>query len=184
MTASRRAARAFSLMELTVATVVLTVALMGVLAAVGGAAQSRQVSRETEAATRALQDTTERYRGLAAGGLSGAIATAEAESSPQQFPAAALGPTGPYAGLPSDSTFQVEILSEAEATAEFGLGEALDLDGDGTSDEDVADSEPGSYRVLPLRVTVRWAQGGGDERQVETVTLLYPRVASSSRSGQ
>lgn len=176
MTASRRAARAFSLMELTVATVVLTVAMLGVLAAVAGADQARQTSRETEAATRALQDTTERYRGLGALGFTAALEAAEDDSSWQALPADQLAPTGPYAGLPSGTERRVEVLDEAEVSKQLGLDAApLDLDGDGVAGEDASGSEPGTYRVLPLRVTVRWPQRGGKQRQVGTITLLYPR---------
>ncbi len=175
MSGRGRGRRTFSLIELVVATAVLTVALLGVLAAVAAAGRARQVTGETEAATRALQDLSEALRAL---GPAAAVDAAQAAPGWRPLDPADVAPGGPFAGLPTTTERRVEVLDEAAATAALGLAAApLDLDRDGTPGEEGADSAVADYRIAPLRLSVRWPQPGGGARQLDTLTVLYPREA-------
>ena len=169
------APRAFSMLEVLFSVAILSVAIFGVLAAVGANAQLRETTRASEAAAQFLRDHVDHYRST---GFDGVVPLAQSEDSWTNVPAASLRADGVYAGLPPGAQYRVELLSEAEASATFGhAATPLDLDHDGTAGEDASESTPADYRIIPLRVTVRWSKGarGGTSTLVSS-TFIYPTI--------
>jgi len=169
------ATRAFSMLEVMFAVAILTVAIFGVLAAVGANAQLRETTRASDAAAKFLRDRMELYRSTE---IDDVVALAQSETSWTGVPAANTRADGAYAGLPPTAQYRVVLLSEAEASAAFGHASTpLDLDHDETPGEDGTESDPAAYRIVPLRFAIRWPKGAsGGWSTLETSTFIYPTV--------
>lgn len=166
---ARRARAAFSLLEVVIAIVVLLVAALGVSKAILASGRAEQMTRESDLATQAARRVLESIQ---------AEAFAEAfrryNSDPNDDPGGA--------GTAPGAAFNVAGLTAAEGDADGicgevvfpsiagapgalredavdgGLGMPHDLNGDGVID---AADHAGDYKLLPVRVRVRWRSAIG-----------------------
>lgn len=157
-----------SLVEISIAMIILAGALLALLSAIVSSDRLRQSTREQVLATNAARRVIERLR-------SEDFATIYATYRPGQaaatFPVEGLNPDGatpigsitfPTAGAPAQ-------LCETVVDAAWGMSPAgRDLNGDGdATDVDVS----ATYELLPVRVTIRWRSLSGPT-QIVVDTLI------------
>ena len=184
--ARRLAGGGFSLIEVMIAVMVLSVALFGTLASLGLGSQVRETSKETEIATSVIQEQIESHRGA----LFGNVVTAIYADS--DFSDEIADPL--FANQVVSAT--IEILDEAEASTAFPMdvdkdgdidaADVYDLDRDGTpgevqafipGDTGAARTEHQGYRIVPLRFTMSWRNTrGGAIRTLQMDTFIYPQT--------
>jgi len=172
---SRRSKRSgFSLVEVMIASCVLTI---GLLALSSTSVVIHSLDRADEArrlASMSMQDTVERVKAFSAGsiddpaGWSNVVTTALRAGG-------AIGATfnvqglDPWAGNPTVGTIQV-VTDESALDADFGitLGLPRDLNGDGDSaDGDVSNEAA----LLPIIVRTRWNSSAGQRESVQAFYL-------------
>jgi type II secretory pathway pseudopilin PulG len=176
----RPAARAgFSIVELMIAVVMLTVAVCGLSSSILSSLVLNRVNRESTLAQQAARDLLEQLQGeefaltFAAynatpgdyGGLGVergagfAVPGLDARSGdPDGLPGRVIFPTIDVGG--------VEQLREDAFDPELGL--PRDLDGDGLVD---SGDKAGDYELLPVRVAVEWRGARGDRQYVLSTVL-------------
>lgn len=177
---SRRAA--FSLVELTIAVVVLTVAVSGFSSSVLSSMVLNRMNRETDVARQAARRALEDLQGeefnqvfAAFNATVGDYAGAGAEAT-SGFAVEGLDlVSGDADGLPGRiefPTLDVMGVSELrEDVVDAGLGMPRDLDG--LNGIDAAD-HAGDYQLLPVRVVIEW-DGVRGARRLALETVLWAR---------
>ncbi len=167
----------FSLIEMSVAAVVLTVAVCGLSGSMVSTLALDRVNHETALAEAAVRGTMERI-----GGTTFAEAFARFNADPNDDAGGAgtapgatfavTGLTGDAGALPGSITFPVGTPGELrEDVDDARLGMPRDLNGDGVID---AADHSGNYRVLPVRVSVTW-RGVRGLRTMTVETMLCSR---------
>lgn len=177
-----RARRGFSLVELMIAVVVLTVAVAGFSSSVLSSLVLNRMNRETDVAQQAARRMLEEIQGeefeqifAAYNANAGDYAGAGAESAPG-FAVAGLDLLlGDADGLVGRIEFPVVDVAGVQELREdvidAGLGMPRDLDGqNGIDAADHADD----YQLLPVRVIVEW-NGVRGARRIALETLLWAR---------
>jgi type II secretory pathway pseudopilin PulG len=187
--ATRR--RGFTIIEVFIACVILAMAIVGTLMALGVGGSLRQTSRETMTVSQMLTERAERFRGI---GFSTVPTTLSATVTTVAGYAVASGGTegdftfseGPLSG----ARVQTVILDEASMATAFAdrdgdgtAGESpddqFDLDNDGTAGETGLTSAGGGsdvsdYQVMPITVTVTWRTASNGAQQTRSTTaVLY-----------
>lgn len=169
----RRLLAGFSLVEVMIASSVLTI---GLLALSSTSVVIHSLDRADEArrlATLAMQDTVERIKSFSAGSVDDPAGWAPVVAQALRA-GGSIGPTfvvqglDPWDGNPTVGTIQV-ITDESRSDTDLGitLGMPRDLNGDGdTGDADVTSDAA----LLPIIVRTRWLTGGG---QRESVAAFY-----------
>lgn len=180
--AAPRRTRGFSLLELLIAVVVLTVAVSGFSGSVLSSLVLNRMNRETDVAQQAARRMLEEIQGeefdqifAAFNATVGDYAGAGAESA-AGFAVAGLDPlTGDADGLVGRIEFPVvEVLGVQELrenVVDAGWGMPRDLDG--LNGVDAADHS-GDYELLPVRVVVEW-NGVRGPRRMALEMLLWAR---------
>ena len=171
------------MVELAVSIFVLTLAILGTLAAIASSANLRQTSRETEVITQLLQHKLEEYRAL--GNRQAAIARAIADGTPATFSLVmdldgngvieSPNSSGQDEAIvqPSDllprATGRVFVLDEAEASAAFVTSNAAalpyDLDGDAAAGEVGLNADAG--------IPAGWTAGACDIDDYSIIPLRF-----------
>jgi prepilin-type N-terminal cleavage/methylation domain-containing protein len=167
----------FSLIEMSVAAVVLTVAVCGLSGSIVSSVALNRVNHETALAEAAVRGTMERITGSTF-----AETFARFNADPADDPGGAgtapgatfavTGLRGDGGALPGRITFPVgapDVLRED--VDDVALGMPRDLNGDGVVD---AADHSGNYCLLPVRVTVTW-RGVSGLRSLTVETLLCDR---------
>lgn len=170
------------MVELTIAVVVLTVAVSGFSSSVLSAMVLNRMNRETDVAQQAARRMLEELQGeeydqvfAAYNATVGDYAGAGAESAPG-FAVAGLDPQdGDLDGLAGRIEFPtIDVLGVVELredVVDAGLGMPRDLDGQNGVD---AADHAGDYQLLPVRVVVEW-DGVRGERRLALETVLWAR---------
>ena len=183
-----RSKDAFSLIEVMVAIMVLSVALFGTMSALGLGSQLRETSHETELATRAIQDQIELYRGMASPlNVVDNIRSGVAPTGGADFNNTVRIPQLTFQNSVVAAT--VAVLNEAQASAAFpsdvdkdgdiDAADQYDLDRDGTPGEVVSTLvEQQGYQIVALRLILSWRTVNGDTRTMTVETMIYPKTAS------
>jgi hypothetical protein len=170
----------FSVVEMAIAAVVLTVAVCGLSGSVVSAVALNRVNHETALAEAAVRGAMEQVTGAPF-----AEAFARFNTDPTDDPAgpgtapggtfAVAGLRGDGAALPGRIVFPTvdagggpELRENVEDAA---LGMPRDLNGDGNID---ALDHAGNYRLLPVRVSVTW-RGVSGLRNLTIESLLCAR---------
>lgn len=172
----------FSLLELTIAISVLTLALVGATGSILAGNRLQRVNRETAIAEDAVRQVLESMRGSA---LATTFARFNATVADNPVGVVSPGATFDVEGLrappenvgASVGTIVFPVILEGgvwelrEDFVDEALGMPADLDGvDGIDNEDHADD----YRVLPVRVQVQWS-GVQGTRTLTVETVLWNR---------
>ena len=167
----------FSLIEMSVAAVVLTVAVCGLSGSMVSSVALDRVNHETALAEAAVRGTMEKI-----GGTTFSEAFARFNADPADDPDGAgtapgatfavKGLRGAAGALPGRITFPVGAPDQLrEDVVDAALGMPRDLNGDGVVD---AADHSGNYRLLPVRVSVTW-RGVSGVRTLTVETLLCTR---------
>lgn len=166
----RRLRRGVTIVELVVALGVLAVALTALLGVLFSSGALQETTRERAAAYNFIRKLLEEMR-----------------STPQfnqiyslYKPGGANYPTAQYLrehlGLnPPSSGSQLTIqfpekngtLNESVTDTDLGMPKDLDWSGD-VEDKDVS----GTYKILPVKIIVRWASKGGADSQIQICTYI------------
>jgi prepilin-type N-terminal cleavage/methylation domain-containing protein len=184
LVASRRSRRdsGFSLVELMIAVVVLTMAVAGFSSSVLSSLVLNRMNRETDVAQQAARRMLEEMQGeefeqifAAYNADGGDYAGAGAENGPgfavdglDLLPGDADGMVGRIEFPVVDAAGTQEL---REDVVDAGLGMPRDLDG--LNGIDAAD-HAGDYQLLPVRVLVEW-NGVRGARRIALETLLWAR---------
>jgi prepilin-type N-terminal cleavage/methylation domain-containing protein len=175
--ARRGAARAqgFTLLELMISSTVFLLVAGAVVTALVVSSALNMTNRETALASRAAQSIVEELKATAFAEIfvrynATAADDPAAGSSPgADFAAAGLSPQdGDADGFVGEIEFPGNGTELREDAADVELGMPRDLDGDSGVD---ANDHAGDYRILPVRVVLRWG-GQNGERTFELVTVL------------
>ena len=174
----------FSLLELTVAVVLLVLAIGGLSGVLVAAVKLNQANRETTLALAAARQTLEN---LQAEEFADAFARfntdpADDPGGPGTAPGAAFAVLGltPQAGDPDGLVGELEFpvvpaagtdVELREDVVDAALGMPHDLDGDGDIE---AGDRSNDYTLLPVRVRIRWTGVTGD-RDLAVETFLGDR---------
>jgi prepilin-type N-terminal cleavage/methylation domain-containing protein len=173
---------AFSLVELMIAVVVLTVAVSGFSSSVLSSMVLNRMNRETDvaqqAARRALEELQSEEFGqvfAAFNATVGDYAGSGAEAAPG-FAVAGLdlidGDADGLAGrIEFPSIDVLGVLELREDVVDAGLGMPRDLDGQNGID---AADHAGDYQLLPVRVVIEW-DGVRGARRLALETVLWAR---------
>jgi prepilin-type N-terminal cleavage/methylation domain-containing protein len=167
----------FSLIELSVAVVVMTVAVCGLSGSMVSSVALDRVNHETALAEAAVRGTMERITGTPFAETFAQFNADPADDSGGAGTApgatfAVKGLHGNGGALPGTITFPIGGPSELrEDTVDAALGMPRDLNGDGAVD--TADHS-GNYRLLPVRVSVTW-RGVSGLRTLTVESLLCAR---------
>ena len=170
----------FSLVEMAIAAVVITVAVCGLSGSVVSSVALNRVNHETALAEAAVRGVMEQVSGA-----NFAQAFARFNTDPADDPDGAgtapgatfavVGLTGDAGALPGSVTFPVVAGAGGpqlrEDFADAALGMPRDLNADGVVD---AMDHSGDYRLLPVRVNVTW-RGVSGLRTLMVETLLCAR---------
>jgi hypothetical protein len=176
-----RRSAGFSLLEVSLAIVTLTVTLVGVTGSIVAGDELQHVNRESALAEDAARRTVETLRGLP---FETVFARYNASSADDPGGMASPGENFDVPGLDADPDdadgfvglveFPVVPLAPDELRedlAGFGFGLPADLSGDGNID---ANDHAGDYVLLPVRVTVAWS-GKSGVRNLAVETILCAR---------
>lgn len=170
----------FSVVEMSIAAVVLTVAVCGLSGSVVSAVALNRVNRETALAEAAVRGTMEQITGAPF-----ARAFAMFDADPADDPAGAgtapgatfavRGLNGVGGALPGRIDFPTVTVAGTpdlrEDVVDARWSMPRDLDGDGNVD---AADHSGNYRLLPVRVSVTWS-GMSGVRTMTVESLLCAR---------
>ncbi len=173
--------RGFTLVEVSFAIAVIVVAVSGLLGTLVGSSALGRVARETSLAQQAARQQLELLQGAPFPEIFAAFnASADDDAG---ISVAAPGANFAVPGLslvPGDAAcgaVEFPVVDNAGALqlredfVDDALGMPRDLDGDGAVD---ALDHSGDYRLLPVRVRVRW-QGVSGVRVLELESLLCAR---------
>lgn len=179
---SRR--RGFTIAEVAVASAVLTIAAGGLLSSLVASMALNRVNNETGLAQAFARRAIERLQGVPFGSAfasfnkdplddPGGPGTAPGAN----FEAFGLEPLASDAdGMPGEINFPVAIVGGAEQlredTVDAALGMPRDLNSDGLPPD--ALDHALDYKILPVRVRVRW-RGASGERSITVETVLTSR---------
>jgi type II secretory pathway pseudopilin PulG len=157
----------FTLLEVTIVGVILTIAIVGVMAVFTSITQQTESALETDVAVEALRSKVEEMRSTT---FTAVFASYTSGGTP--------GSTFAVAGLPAAVTGTAQgaitFLGEADAAAYWGV--AADLDGDGSTatGAPVSAGQAASWTALPVVVTVSWQDRlRRSPRSVSLTTLIY-----------
>ena len=167
-----------TLLETTLSLALLTSALLGLLMVVGQAVGLNAGTTVRTAAAGEVRRVTELVRGTAYADILTRFPPEATDTEPVQYVAEASMTASAEELLHlqgrDPNVVRIIYLTEAQAAATLGL-EGLDCDGDGST-TDVAPAS--SWDALPVRVEVRWTEGGADgAARTETFgveTIVYP----------
>ncbi|MBL8862444.1 MAG: hypothetical protein JNK02_10590 [Planctomycetes bacterium] len=177
----RRGTAGFSILEVCMAIVTLTVTLVGITGSILAGDRLQYVNRESALAEDAARQMIETLRGAPF-----ATVFARYNGTNVDDPAGFVAPGADFAvdglraapddpdGLAGRIEFPVDPLAPGvlrEDLADAGLDMPADLDGDGVID---GANHSGDYRLLPVRVQVRWT-GRSGVRQFTVETVLCER---------
>ncbi len=181
----RRTRTGFSLVEVLLAAVILTVAVTGIAGSVLSALALNRVNRETALAQQAARRVIEEVSSVP---FNQAFACYNADAGDDaglliaaRGPGFAVPGLQPLAGDPDGMCGRVifptivnagGVEELREDSADGALGMPRDLNGDGNPPDALDHS--GDYRLLPVRVRVEW-QGVSGERRVDMETILSDR---------
>lgn len=182
--AKRRSGRTrragFSLVETSLAAMILTIAVIGLSGSMVSSMALTRVNRETALAEAALRRAMERITG-AQFAQAFVLFNTDPDDDPAG-PGTAPGATftvdglGEVGGVPVGSIAFPTVdpgggpeLREDVADAAFGM--PRDLDGDNAVD---ADDHAGDYRLLPVRISLRW-RGMSGVRTLTVESMLCAR---------
>jgi len=168
--------RGISLIEITFALIILTIAVLALISAIYSSQSLRETIREKEIANNAARKMIERlhdaafdqiFANYSSGGGPGNVFPYAGDTSLEKL--------NPIPGTPLGQIFFPTAggaLSETVTDAQFPrAGMPRDLNGDGDAlDADVS----ASYRLLPVRILVRW-QGLHGPNQIELSALIAER---------
>lgn len=191
----RRAARlrAFTILEVLMASGVLAIAILGLIAALTTTSSLRQTTDESNLAVQLVDYQVEHFRSLDLD----AVNTDLANTVTTVGDYTVTGTQADYTvvgGRLNGARVQSEILSESDASYIYmlrdldgsgtygdGTGDAYDFDADSTPGEVDADSDRTAYTVIPMRVWIVWQPSSGSGTGTvthTTVTVLYPTKTS------
>ncbi len=172
----------FSLLEVTIAISVLTLALVGATGSILAGNRLQRVNRESAVAEDAVRQVLESMRGAAL-----ATTFARFNATAADNPAGVVSPGATFAveglreppenaGAPVGTIVFPAILDGGvlelrEDFVDAELGMPADLNGDGAID---GADHSGDYRVLPVRVQVQWF-GVSGTRTLAVETVLWNR---------
>lgn len=171
--AARRTCAGFSLIELMIASFVLTVAVCGVSGSMVSALALNRVNRETALAQEAIRRVMEEARGVPFPQIFAAYNSSAADNPPapvvspgRNFAVFGLEPqVGDADGFVGEVTFPTTVVAGVEQLREdvvdAGLGMPRDLNGVLTPGDDLL-NHANDYRLLPMRVRVSWRGVSGD----------------------
>jgi prepilin-type N-terminal cleavage/methylation domain-containing protein len=173
--AERAGQHGFTLVELLVAATVFTVVAGAVINAIIASTALNRTNRESVLAMEAASSIVET---LKAAQLDEVFARFDASAGNDPVAGVSPGAAFEVAGLEPQSadadgfvggiSFPGDGATLREDAVDADLGMPRDLDGDGAID---ALDHSGDYRLLPVRVTVRWT-GKTGARSLELVTVL------------
>lgn len=160
----------FGLVEILLATLVISLTLVGFANVIFQGQGLESLAREESIALNAARQQMERLYGEAAGAESFAQMFARYNETGSDDPGGAgtgPGPSFPVTGLslPTGASFAGRIefptLDGAPETlredlADSNFGTPMDLNGDGVVD---GNSRSGDYKILPVRIRVTWRSG-------------------------
>lgn len=159
----RRARKGFTLVEVSIAVIVL---LVGLMALSGSAVRVQSLGRTTRgrmAAQNALRAKAEEIRSISRAGLSDPLGwgthVINALQAGSSFPVEGLTPVQGAAAVGSVSVITNETATDADLGVELGL--PRDLDGDGLASNPAVTT---TAHLLPVVVRVRWASEKGDQQ--------------------
>jgi type II secretory pathway pseudopilin PulG len=177
-----RSRAGFSLIEALAALSLLTVALCGIVSSIVASDRLQRVNQESALAEEAVRRTVEALRGAPFPTVFAAY-----NSTPADDPVGAACPGASFAveglqaapgdadGLPGEISFPTQTVAGAlqlrEDVTDAKLGMPRDLNGDGAIN---ALNHAGDYRILPVRVRVRW-NGASGVRTLTAETVLCAR---------
>ena len=162
-----RAARAFTLIEVVVASAILTLILMGLLATLSLDSRLRRHTAETALALSLLEVELERLRPLPIDEVDPSIRDEAPVGEERVVRPLDVTDAG---GRPlEDAELTIRVLSEAETEVAFGLSSTPDLDGDADQ------SDFAAYAFVPVRLTLSWSSGAA-ARSESVDTVLYHAV--------
>jgi type II secretory pathway pseudopilin PulG len=166
---------AFTAIEVLIALAVLGAAIMSVVVSLGSASSLRIQDRSLVHAANVLDDRLEHYRGMNATEVVAEILAGPSGS------AVAAGHQVIYTGVGTDNagnellknaTLTVQLLNEVTTKQLYGLGTAVDLDGNGDENNSVYTNYRG---VAPVRLTLTWEASPGQNRSRTVWTMFYER---------
>lgn len=172
---TRAAKQGFTLLELMISSTVFLLVAGAVVTALVVSSALNMTNRETALAARAAQSVIEELKATAVDEI-----FARYNATAADDPAGGTSPGGdfavaglaPQAGDADGFVGSIEFPGTGVALREDGddaeLGLPRDLDGDGVVD---AANHAGNYRILPVRVVIRWT-GQNGKRTLELVTVL------------
>jgi len=178
----RRGRRGWSILEITVAVALLTIALCGITGSIVASDRMQNVNRESTLAEAAVRNALEMMRGVPF-----ATAFARYNSSVADDPASGASPGADFAvegltaapgdldGMPGEIVFPVVnaggVPQLREDVTLSALGMPRDLNGDTLTDNV---DHSADYRILPVRVQLRWS-GANGIRTLTAETVLCAR---------
>lgn len=179
---ARGAQRGMTLIEITIALVVLAVAVLMMMSLMLSSNRLQQAGREKTLAYNAarrlieefrsypLAEVYPRYNGLKADDLSGA-------NPGNTFSVQGLAPAAGYSShgeivFPADSSGLREFLSDKSLSTQLGLPKDLNRNGNATE----TGLAPTAINILPVLVRVRWTSQGGRPELLEMATLITDRA--------
>lgn len=182
--AARRARAGFSLIELVIASFVLTVAVCGVSGSLVSALALNRVNRETALAQEAVRRVMEEAHGVPFAELFATYNTSAADdpagvAAPgRNFAVFGLEPqSGDADGFVGEIRFPTTIVAGVEQLREdvvdAELGMPRDLNNIVVAGDDLLDHSL-DYRVLPMRVRVSW-RGVSGERTLTAECMFSAR---------
>jgi len=174
---SRRAG--LSILEITIAIALLTVALCGITGSIVASDRIQNVNRESALAEEGVRQMLETLHGVPFTNLFAMYNSSAADNpvgvtcpGPNFTVAGLRAAPGDADGRPGEIIFPTAtvggVLQLRENVVVTGLGMPRDLNGDGFTD---GANHAADYRLLPVRVQVRW-DGASGVRTLTTETLL------------
>jgi prepilin-type N-terminal cleavage/methylation domain-containing protein len=190
MIPAARGSRGFTLVEVMVACAILALGMVGVLAAIAAGDAEDESSRGRSIAIDAARREAEKIASTpfsqvfaAYNGASGAAwfsvagltpVAGDAQVGEVLFPVVAGAPGTLREDTDDASVWHLRFPMSDPRTALLGM--PRDLDGDGVID---SNGKQGSYKVLPVLVTLRWKTMGGVEDSLALRLLLTDRSGGS-----
>lgn len=171
---AERTVLGFTLLELMISSTVFLLVAGAVVIALVISSALNMTNRETALASRAAQSVIEELKATAFDEIYARYNDTAADDPGGTAPGSGFAVAGLAAQEGDADGFVGAIVFPGTGTAlhedgdDVELGLPRDLDGDGAVD---ADDHAGDYRILPLRVVIRW-NGQNGARTFELVTVL------------